>query len=357
VHFRHALVLFCIGWLVATAPARAAEVPRDLADALWPPRLDLPVALNASNLGTPDVSAQPSVFALMRGRDRLAWHEYQVAVGVRLTDPIPDVSLRYRNRRMAPWLFNARAYAVRAPRERAGGAHVGRQVGGLEMTLGVEGLESEMLPVASRRRMIRLWGPTVSARYTLGEPSPRGGMRAGVRLAAGAKAWPTAARPDALIAADLRMQVDAALPLPGPCRHRLWGSVRMRAVHGHELPVLRAGGLLGTWQLGPNDGWGPVQARALAEVVRGFEDECWYTPALSTVQAGYRYPITPQLEVEGFALAAHHAPRLEGSRRAAGGAVRWDSRVGRVPVALTYQVAYRWGEARGPLFHLLTASL
>jgi hypothetical protein len=145
---------------------------------------------------------------------------------------------------------------------------------------------------------------------------------------------------------------------------RIWGQAVARTTlgPGSVAPMLLTGG----WMAGDLR----AQRRALPaeellrQPLRGFEDAAWYTRRLAGASMGWVAPVSPQLQVELFAIVARTSgdatrwaqPNTSTTHRAVGLAVqRKACLLGlRLPLTVRYQTTHRQQGANQPWLHLIS---
>jgi hypothetical protein len=318
--------------------------------------------------------------------------------------PLVSGSLAYANRQLAPLTltlaasqFSVHDVPPRPPdapsptsadftlyrRDRELAADVQRSFYGNPVSLGFSLLETyrpedPAIPFALRR----LAGPHLSAAYAGVESSPYTGTRRLLAAFADAAVYPASMTTAGVGFADLRGEIEAAMPLPLYRRHVLFLGGRARALVGspYDPRFLVVGGYtdIVLWRHADRPEVLAIENPLLppgatfVESVRGFEDYPFVVDRTFIASATYRLPIIidrgwastlwllpalflSELDFELFARALTDA--RPGDRHAAvGTSLAFQFALWELPFTLQYQVTRRVTDDQA-LVHLLTLVL
>lgn len=315
------------------------------------------------------------------GSDRLGLHYWSLQAQYLTRDPAPSVSIGYGTYLTAPWftqLSGSYNYSE-GFKDWIASLSTSRTYYTWPVSFGFTLIDRDAPATtddpAYRARAV---GPSASIGYSAYETTPYGGAQRGLGLDLGAAYFPKAFASTENVA-DVRGEIDGAIPLPFLKRQQFTLSVVARAVPSdrHNLLRVGGGGPIAIYRNTPNrsspDAFGVAPGLAFSESLRGFEDLSVSADSVVKAGANWRYSFIidkgwasllylfpayfiRQVDVEAFGSAAMLDPNKRRDPtsttnglllRGAGGALHYRASIGNAPVTLVYQFAYRFDQGLG----------
>ncbi|MDQ3265612.1 MAG: hypothetical protein M3Y59_18470 [Myxococcota bacterium] len=378
-------------------PKILSDEPYQPLDGLFSPQLRGLIVSPWLHNGVGD-KPQLGLFAglMIKGSDRLGFHNYSLNISYESGLSAPDLELIYGNFQLAPWYLEVDAFRVLAgARQTVLGTTItefaevvdtgiqfsaSRSFWTIPLIFNLHAFRREAQPFRGDPGYdVRFIGPQVGTGFSASEGSPYAGQRLGYSVSAEAAGYSDQVGSSATMA-DLRLTTSAALPLPLLKLHSLRLTARARSLPGAPDGLLRVGGIplaiglvtQGASQTPAPQGYALPGRIGFSEYLRGYEDYTFTTTSALMLGARYRLPLIidrgwpstfylfpsfflRQVELEGFWDSAVTA---EGHwHKAAGGAVWLRTAFGSaVPFSLVYQFAYRFNDGLGP-FHQIAVAL
>lgn len=307
----------------------------------------------------------------LAGQDRLGMNAWAINATYDSGVKYPNVSVSYGNAVLAPWyvLGSVDYTNTESEQDLQASLAASRSFWTTPVSFGILGLRRQYLDPdnGSPRELTSLVGPQIATSYFAGTGTAYGGTQKGLGLALSAGVFPRAFRTETALG-DVRGQVDSYLGgLPGLGKDNLHLSVIGRFLPGAPEGLLAVGGIsagnplyLSEKRVDPSIPHQFLPGIAFSEYLRGYEDFTFRARHVVIGNAAYTYRFiidygwastlyllpslfVNQLEVEGFGSWAR--TDFRDNHRAAGGAVRLQLTFGQlIPVALYYQVAYRFDQ-------------